>query len=388
MTNYTVEKPVNKPKNPNFSSGPCTKPPQWSTDSLRGALLGRSHRSKEGKQRLKLLLEKVKSVLIIPEEYRVGIVPASDTGAVEMALWSLLGKKTVEMVAWDSFGNDWTTDVAKQLKIKANFHQASAGNLPDLSKINFGNDVVFTWNGTTTGVRVPNGDFIPDNREGLTICDATSAAFAMELPWEKLDATTFSWQKVMGGEAGFGILILSPRAVERLETWQTSWPLPKIFRLTKDGKLNEGIFEGSTINTPSMLCVEDFLHGLEWAQSIGGLRTLIARADENASLIDEFVKNNEWLEHLPTDPKTRTNTAVCVKFKHPSLNEENIQIFTNQIVSILEKEGVAYDIKSYRGVPPGLRIWCGSTVESNDITLLLPWIHWAFNHEITKIIKD
>jgi len=383
-SNNRVEKPAVKPNNPNFSSGPCTKPPTWSADALQNALLGRSHRSKECKARLNKVITEVKKILAIPDDYRVGIVPASDTGAVEMAMWSLLGKFPVEIAVWDSFGQDWARDIIHQLQLKAMYYFAQDGNLPELQSLNFDYDVVFTWNGTTTGVRVPNGDFIPHNRKGLTICDATSAAFAMELPWEKLDVTTFSWQKVMGGEAGFGILIISPRTVKRLETWRPQWPIPKIFQLAYGRELIEGIFEGSTINTPSMLCVEDFLFALNWAQSIGGLNALIARSNANATVIDEFVSQHDWLEHLPTDPETRSNTGVCLRFKHPKLTDETISDFTGRLVSRLEKEKVAYDIKSYRGVPPGLRIWCGATVETKDIELLMPWIEWAFNEEIVK----
>ncbi len=380
-----VKKPARKPQSPFFSAGPCKKPPSWTPEVLHHALLGRSHRSDVCKAKLKQIIDDVKEVLEIPADYRVGIVPASDTGAVEMAMWSLLGSRPVEVVAWEAFGNDWVVDVFEQLRIEANYHQAPMGELPDLTQINFANDVVFTWNGTTTGVRVPNGDFIPAERAGLTICDATSAAFAMELPWDKLDVTTFSWQKVMGGEAGFGILIISPRTVERLESWKPAWPIPKIFRLTKNGKLNEAIFEGSTINTPSMMCTEDFLFGLSWAKSIGGLEALIARADANAGVIDDFVQKHDWLEYLPKDSRIRSNTGVCLRFNHPLLNDGNIAEFSGQVTSRLEDEKVAHDIKSYRGVPPGLRIWCGSTVETEDIECLMSWVEWAFLQEIDEL---
>lgn len=347
--------------------------------------MGRSHRSKIAKQRLFQVIQSVKEILEIPDDYRVGIVPASDTGAVEMALWSLLGSRPVELLAWEAFGKDWYTDVLEQLNLPTNQHLTEYGDLPDLVKVNFDNDVVFTWNGTSSGVRIPNGDVIPTNRGGLTICDATSAAFAMELPWDKLDVTTFSWQKVMGGEAGHGIIILSPRAIQRLETWQPQWPLPKIFRMTKDGKLIEGIFEGATINTPSLLCVEDFLYSLSWARSIGGLPQLIARNKANAKVVDEFVRAHDWLEYLPSRPDIRSTTSVCLKFKHHRLTPTNMARFAQKVALSLEEEGVAFDIKNYIKAPPGLRIWCGSTVEKEDLELLMPWIKWAFEKEIALI---
>ena len=372
-------KPLYKPKCPNFSSGPCKKPPEWSLQVLKDTPLGRSHRSSLGKERLSRIINGVKEILDIPGNYKVGIVPASDTGAMEMAMWSLLGSRPVELVAWEAFGRDWDTDVLEQLAISTNQHMADFGELPDLAKINFENDVVFTWNGTTSGVCVPNGDFIPATRGGLAICDATSAAFAMELPWHKLDVTTFSWQKVMGGEAGHGMIILSPRAVNRLETWQPKWPLPKIFRMTKDGKLIEGIFEGATINTPSLLCVEDFLNSLSWARSIGGLPALIGKTKANAGVIEKFVAENDWIEYLPARPESRSTTSVCLKFNHPRLTPGNIAPFAKKIATILEEEGVAFDIKNYKKAPPGLRIWCGATVEKEDIELLMPWLKWAFD---------
>ena len=315
----------------------------------------------------------------------MGIVPASDTGAMEMAMWSLLGSRPVELVAWEAFGRDWGTDVLEQLDITTNQHMVDFGELPDLDEINFENDVVFTWNGTTSGVCVPNGEFIPAMRGGLTICDATSAAFAMELPWHKLDVTTFSWQKVMGGEAGHGMIILSPHAVTRLETRQPKWPLPKIFRMTKDGKLIEGIFEGATINTPSLLCVEDFINSLFWAKSLGGLPALIGRTRDNAGVIEKFVAENDWIQYLPASPEYRSTTSVCLKFDHPRLTSSNMAPFAKNITTILEDEGVAFDIKNYKKAPPGLRIWCGATVDKEDIELLMPWIKWAFETEMISL---
>ncbi|RWQ35022.1 MAG: phosphoserine transaminase, partial [Mesorhizobium sp.] len=360
MTTHT--KPGLRPANPNFSSGPCAKRPGWSVEALINAALGRSHRAKIGKTKLEQAIELTREILQVPADYRIGIVPASDTGAVEMALWSLLGERGVDMVAWESFGSGWVTDVVKQLKLAdVRRIEAGYGALPDLTKIDFDRDVVFTWNGTTSGVRVPNGDFIPAARRGLTICDATSAAFAQRLDFQKLDVVTFSWQKVLGGEGAHGMLILSPRAVERLESYKPAWPLPKIFRLTSGGKLIEGIFKGETINTPSMLCVEDYLDALRWAKSIGGLDALIARADANAAVLDGFVRKSSWLGHLATDPATRSNTSVCLSFTDPdaaALNADGQTAFAKGIVSALDKEGVAYDIGAYRDAPPGLRIWC------------------------------
>ena len=380
MTSTT--KPDLRPANPHFSSGPCAKRPGWTLDALSGAALGRSHRAKIGKAKLERAIELTRELLKVPAGYRVGIVPASDTGAVEMALWSLLGARGVDMVAWESFGSGWVTDVVKQLKLPdVRKIEAPYGVLPDLGAIDFSRDVVFTWNGTTSGVRVPNGDFIPADREGLTICDATSAAFAQRLDFEKLDVVTFSWQKVLGGEAAHGMLILSPRAVERLKTYTPAWPLPKIFRLTKGGKLIEGIFKGETINTPSMLAVEDYLDALEWAQSIGGQDGLVARADANFAAIDAFVTRSAWLGHLAEKPETRSNTSVCLSFTDPdivALDAEAQSAFAKSIVSLLEAEGIAYDIGAYRDAPPGLRIWAGSTVETSDLEALMPWLEWAF----------
>ena len=380
MTSTT--KPDLRPANPHFSSGPCAKRPGWTLDALSGAALGRSHRAKIGKAKLERAIELTRELLKVPAGYRVGIVPASDTGAVEMALWSLLGARGVDMVAWESFGSGWVTDVVKQLKLPdVRKIEAPYGALPDLGAIDFSRDVVFTWNGTTSGVRVPNGDFIPADREGLTICDATSAAFAQRLDFEKLDVVTFSWQKVLGGEAAHGMLILSPRAVERLKTYTPAWPLPKIFRLTKGGKLIEGIFKGETINTPSMLAVEDYLDALEWAQSIGGQDGLVARADANFAAIDAFVTRSAWLGHLAEKPETRSNTSVCLSFTDPdivALDAEAQSAFAKSIVALLEAEGIAYDIGAYRDAPPGLRIWAGSTVETSDLEALMPWLEWAF----------
>ena len=380
MTSTT--KPDLRPANPHFSSGPCAKRPGWTLDALSGAALGRSHRAKIGKAKLERAIELTRELLKVPAGYRVGIVPASDTGAVEMALWSLLGARGVDMVAWESFGSGWVTDVVKQLKLPdVRKIEAPYGALPDLGAIDFSRDVVFTWNGTTSGVRVPNGDFIPADREGLTICDATSAAFAQRLDFDKLDVVTFSWQKVLGGEAAHGMLILSPRAVERLETYTPAWPLPKIFRMTKGGKLIEGIFKGETINTPSMLAVEDYLDALEWAQSIGGQDGLVARADANFAAIDAFVTRSAWLGHLAEKPETRSNTSVCLSFTDPdivALDAEAQSAFAKSIVALLEAEGIAYDIGAYRDAPPGLRIWAGSTVETSDLEALMPWLEWAF----------
>jgi len=375
-----IEAPAARPANPRFSSGPCAKIPTFSLDKLADAPLGRSHRAAVGKAKLKAAIETTREVLGVPADYRIGIVPASDTGAVEMALWSLLGERKAEMLAWESFGSGWVTDVVKQLKIDAEVKTADYGEIVDLDTVDFNNDVVFTWNGTTSGVRVPNGDFIPADRAGLTICDATSAAFAMELPWDKLDVTTFSWQKVLGGEAAHGMLILSPRAVERLESYTPAWPLPKIFRLTKGGKLIEGIFEGATINTPSMLAVEDYLVALDWAKSVGGLTGLIARADANTAVIEKFVAEHDWIDFLAVDPATRSNTSVCLKFTDDRIKDG--AAFAKAVAKRLEAEGVAYDIGAYRDAPAGLRIWCGGTVETADVEALMPWLNWAFEAEI------
>ncbi len=381
--NQTIEKPGIRPANPNFSSGPCTKPPNWTLQALADAALGRSHRSALGKSKLKAAIEGTREVLQIPSDYRIGIVPASDTGAVEMAMWSLLGPRSVEVLAWESFGKVWVTDAVNQLPLKAVTHVADFGLLPDFSQVNFDNDVVFTWNGTTAGVRLPSGDVIPTDRAGLTICDATSAAFAMELPWDKLDVTTFSWQKVMGGEAAHGILILSPRAVARLESHTPAWPLPKIFRMTRGGKLIEAIFEGATINTPSMMAVEDYLFALDWAKSIGGLSALIARAAESSDAIYDFVADKPWLSNLAVDPATRTTTGVCLTFDDARISDA--AKFAGAVVARLAAEGVAHDIGSYRDAPPGLRIWCGATVEPKDVKALLPWIEWAFRTELAAL---
>ncbi len=371
-----------RPEVPHFSSGPCAKRPGWSLQTLTDAVLARSHRSKIGKAKLKRAIDLTREVLEVPAGYKVAIVPASDTGAVEMALWSLLGARPVTMLAWESFGEGWVSDVGKELKLKdVTVLKAGYGELPDLSKVDFSNDVVFTWNGTTSGVRVPNGDWIAAGRKGLTICDATSAAFAQKLDFAKLDAVTFSWQKVMGGEAAHGMLILSPRAVARLESYNPAWPLPKIFRLTKGGKLNEGIFAGETINTPSMLCVEDYLDTLQWGKSIGGLAALVARADANAKVIADWVARTPWVEHLAGNAAVRSNTSVCLKVVDPAvkrLSADGQAAFAKDIAAALEKEGVAYDIAYYRDAPPGLRIWCGSTVERTDVAALTPWLDWAF----------
>ncbi|GGE18751.1 phosphoserine aminotransferase apoenzyme [Gemmobacter megaterium] len=372
--------PAARPANPRFSSGPCTKIPGFSLDMLADAPLGRSHRAAVGKAKLKEAIDLTREILGVPADYRIGIVPASDTGAVEMALWSLLGARPVEMLAWESFGEGWVTDVVKQLKLDATVKKAPYGEIVDLATVDFDKDVVFTWNGTTSGVRLPNGDAIPATRAGLTICDATSAAFAMDLPWDKLDVTTFSWQKVLGGEGGHGVLILSPRAVERLESYTPAWPLPKIFRLTSKGKISEGIFVGETINTPSMLCVEDYLVALKWAQSIGGLSGLIARSEANAKAIADFIADKDWIANLAVDPATASCTSVCLKFTDPRISDG--ATFAKNVAKRLEKEGVALDAGAYRDAPPGLRIWCGATVETTDIRALMPWIAYAFNAEI------
>jgi phosphoserine aminotransferase len=378
----TTTKPGVRPAVPHFSSGPCAKRPGWTLQNLTDAVLGRSHRSKIGKARLKRAIDLTREVLEVPADYPIGIVPASDTGAVEIALWSLLGARPVTMLAWESFGEGWVTDVEKQLKLKdVAVIKAPYGELPDLTKVDFSTDVVFTWNGTTSGVRVPNGDWIAGDRKGLTICDATSAAFAQRLDWPKLDVATFSWQKALGGEGAHGMLILSPRAVERLETYKPAWPLPKIFRLTKGGKLNEGIFAGETINTPSMLCVEDYLDTLHWAKSIGGLSATVSRSSANAKVLSDWVAKMPWIEHLARDPAVRSNTSVCLKVIDPAvtrLSADDQAAFAKNIAALLEKEGVAYDIAYYRDAPPGLRIWCGATVETSDIEALTPWLEWAF----------
>jgi phosphoserine aminotransferase len=371
-----------RPVTPHFSSGPCAKRPGWSLQTLTDAALGRSHRAKIGKAKLKRAIDLTREVLEVPADYRIGIVPASDTGAVEMALWSLLGQRPVTMLAWESFGEGWVSDVLKELKLKdASVLKAPYGELPDLTKVDFATDVVFTWNGTTSGVRVPNANWIPANRQGLTICDATSAAFAQPLDFAKLDVVTFSWQKALGGEAAHGMLILSPRAVARLETYQPPWPLPKIFRMTKGGKLNEGIFEGETINTPSMLCVEDYLDTLQWAKSVGGLKALIARADANTKVIADWVARTPWVEFLARAPATRSNTSVCLKVVDPavtSLSGDAQSAFAKALAGAVEKEGAGYDLGHYRDAPAGLRIWCGATIEASDVEILTQWLDWAF----------
>lgn len=378
----TIAKPAVRPANPNFSSGPCAKRPGWSLQALADAPLGRSHRAKIGKNKLKEAIDLTREILGVPADYRIGIVPASDTGAVEMALWSLLGERGVDMVAWESFGSGWVTDVIKQLKLEdTRTFVAPYGELVDFAEVDFDRDVVFTWNGTTSGVRVPNADFIPATRKGLTICDATSAAFAQRLDFAKLDVVTFSWQKVLGGEGAHGILILSPRAVERLESYKPAWPLPKIFRLTSGGKLIESIFVGETINTPSMLCVEDYLDALSWARSVGGLDGLVGRADANFAVLDAFVEKTPWIANLAEKPETRSNTSVCLTIVDPevtALSADQQAAFAKGIVSALEKEGVAFDIGAYRDAPSGLRIWAGATVEASDLEALTAWLDWAF----------
>jgi phosphoserine aminotransferase len=378
----TLAMPAVRPSVPHFSSGPCAKRPGWSQQSLSDAFLGRSHRSKPGKAKLKRAIELTRDVLEVPADYKIGIVPASDTGAVEMALWSLLGPRPVALLAWESFGEGWVNDVVKELKLKdVTTLKAGYGALPDLSKVDQASDVVFTWNGTTSGVRVPNADWIAADRSGLTICDATSAAFAQPLAWDKLDVVTFSWQKALGGEAAHGMLILSPRAVARLESYTPPWPLPKIFRMTKGGKLIEGIFQGETINTPSMLCVEDYLDALEWAKSVGGLSGLRARADGNTRVISEWVSRAKWIDFLAGDPAIRSNTSVCLKVVDPAITRlaaDAQAAFVKGIAAALDKEGIAFDIDAYRDAPPGLRIWCGSTVERADVEALTLWLDWAY----------
>jgi len=378
----TIAKPAVRPTVPHFSSGPCAKRPGWTPQALSGAVLGRSHRSKIGKARLKRAIDLTREVLQVPADYRIGIMPASDTGAVEMALWSLLGPRPVTVLAWESFGEGWVTDVVKQLKLKdATVLKAGYGELPELSKVDPASDIVFTWNGTTSGVRVANADWIAAGRAGLAICDATSAAFAQPLDWGKLDVVTFSWQKALGGEAAHGMLILSPRAIARLESYTPPWPLPKIFRMTKGGKLIEGIFQGETINTPSMLCVEDYIDALEWAKSIGGLPALRARADGNAQVIADWVARSTWIDFLAREPASRSNTSVCLKVVDPAVSGLALEAqaaFVKGIAAALEKEAIAYDIDAYRDAPPGLRIWCGSTVERADIEALTYWLDWAY----------
>ena len=375
-------KPAALPKNPNFSSGPCAKRPGWALEALKDAPLGRSHRAKIGKAKLKLSIDLTREVLQVPADYRIGIVPASDTGAVEMAMWSLLGPRGVDALAWESFGEGWVTDILKQLKLKdARVLKSGYGEIVDLASVNFDNDVIFTWNGTTSGVRVPNGDWIPADRKGLTIADATSAAFAQKLDWQKLDVVTFSWQKALGGEAAHGVLILSPRAVERLESHVPAWPMPKIFRMTKGGKLIEGIFEGETINPPSMLCVEDYIDALNWAKSLGGLDALVARADANTKVLADWVAKSAWAAFLAKDAAIRSNTSVCLKVIDPAITAlpaEAQAAFSKKLASLVEKEKAGYDIGAYRDAPPGLRVWCGATVEAADVAALTQWLDWAF----------
>ena len=384
--------PAARPRVPNFSSGPCAKRPGWSLKALSDAPLGRSHRAKIGKDKLKLAIDLTREVLQVPADYRIGIVPASDTGAMEMAMWSMLGARGVDMLAWESFGSGWITDVVKQLKLQdVRLFEAPYGELPNLKKVDTKNrDVVFTWNGTTSGVRVADASWIADDREGLTICDATSAAFAQRLDWQKLDVVTFSWQKVLGGEGAHGMIILSPRAVERLVTYKPAWPLPKVFRMTSGGKLSEGIFVGETINTPSMLCVEDYVDALNWAKKVGGLDGLVKKVEGNARVLAKFVRENDWIDFLAVKPKTRSNTSVCLKFTDPAvtaLPAEQQAAFAKQVVSIIEKAGAGYDLGHYRDAPPGLRIWCGATVQSRDLKALLPWVTYAFNEAKASLGK-
>ena len=383
MTDLTP--PAKRPANPRFSSGPCAKIPGYSLDMLADAPLGRSHRAAVGKAKLKEAIDLTREILNVPADYRIGIVPASDTGAVEMAMWSLLGARPVEMLAWESFGEGWVTDVVKQLKLDATVRKAPYGQIVDFTQVDFDKDVVFTWNGTTSGVRLPNGDAIPADRQGLTICDATSAAFAMDLPWGKLDVTTFSWQKVLGGEGAHGVIILGPRAVQRLESYTPAWPLPKIFRLTAKGKLIEGIFQGETINTPSMLANEDYLVALKWAKSIGGLKGLIARANANAKVVHDFCAQNPWIANLAEDPATASTTSVCLKFTDPRITDG--EAFAKAVAKRIEKAGAGFDLGAYRDAPPGLRIWCGSTVETSDVQALMPWIAHAFEAEIAALAQ-
>jgi phosphoserine aminotransferase len=384
-------KPALRPKVPHFSSGPCAKRPGWNAQNLKDAALGRSHRAKVGKAKLKLAIELTREVLEVPANYRIGIVPASDTGAVEMALWSLLGARPVTAISWESFGEGWVSDIVKELKLKdvTRLH-APYGEIPDLGKVDAASDIVFTWNGTTSGVRAPNADWISADRAGLTICDATSAAFAQALDWAKLDVVTFSWQKALGGEAAHGMLVLSPRAVERLETYKPPWPLPKVFRITKGGKLNEAIFEGETINTPSMLCVEDYLDALNWAKSVGGLRALIARADANARVLADWKARTPWIDFLAREAAIRSNTSVCMKVIDPAITAlppEAQADFAKKLVALVEKEGAGYDFAHYRDAPAGLRIWCGATVEASDVALLTEWIDWAFAETKASLAK-
>jgi phosphoserine aminotransferase len=377
----TLAKPAMRPARPQFSSGPTVKHPGWKLSDLEGAPLGRSHRSKAGKGRLKAAIDRTREVLGVPEDFLIGVVPGSDTGAVEMAMWSLLGPKPIQVLAWESFSKDWVVDVIDQLKLPAEVLKAPYGELPDLTRVSPDADLVFAWNGTTSGVRVPNGDFISADRTGLIICDATSAAFAQPLDWAKLDVVTFSWQKVLGGEAAHGMLILSPRAVQRIESYDPPWPMPKLFRMKNKGKFAKDIFDGATINTPSMLCVEDYLDALKWASQIGGLQALLQRADDNAAVVAGWVDRTAWVDFLAKDPATRSNTSVCLKIVDPrvtGLAAEGQAEFAKKLADLLEKEGVALDAASYRDAPPGLRIWCGGAVEQADVEALMPWLDWAF----------
>jgi phosphoserine aminotransferase len=387
----TAAKPASRPHVPHFSSGPCAKRPGWSSQNLGDAALGRSHRAKIGKAKLKLAIELTREVLGVPADYKIGIVPASDTGAVEMALWSLLGARPVTTLSWESFGETWAGDIVNQLKLKdATRLAAPYGKIPDLGSVDPASDIVFTWNGTTSGVRVPNADWISAKREGLAICDATSAAFAQPLDWAKLDVVTFSWQKALGGEAGHGMLVLGPRAVERLETYKPAWPLPKIFRMTKGGKLNEGIFVGETINTPSMLCVEDYLDALNWAKSVGGLKALMARADKNLKVLADWQAKTSWIDFLAGTPAIRSNTSVCMKVTDPTIASltSAAQIdFIKKMVGLVEKEGAGFDFAGHRDAPAGLRIWCGATIEASDVALLTQWIDWAFAETKAQLQK-
>ncbi len=378
----TTTRPAKRPRNPCFSSGPCAKRPGWTPEGLSGAFVGRSHRTKAGQAKLNEVITRSRDILGVPADYRLGIVPASDTGAVELALWSLLGARGADMLSWETFGRAWATDAAKQLKLDdIRIVEADYGKLPDLSLVDRARDVVFTWNGTTSGVRVPNGDWIADNRGGLTICDATSAVFAMDLPWDKLDAVTWSWQKALGGEAAHGMLALSPRAVERLESYRPPWPLPKIFRLTMDGKLIEDVFKGVTLNTPSMLCVEDAIDSLTWAGEVGGLTALIARSGANLAVVADWVAARDWVDFLAEDPATRSSTSICLRITDPwfqGLPEEEQQATVKRMVALIEEAEAGYDLGSHRDAPPGLRIWGGATVERGDLEALLPWLDWAF----------
>ena len=374
-------KPATRPARPHFSSGPCAKPPGWDAAKLNVEVLGRSHRSKLGKTRLQYCIDLMRELLRLPDTHRIGIVPGSDTGAFEMAMWTMLGARPVTTLAWESFGEGWVTDAAKQLKLDPNVIRADYGQLPDLAQVDFSHDVLFTWNGTTSGVRVPNGDWIAADREGLTFADATSAVFAYDLPWDKIDVATFSWQKVLGGEGAHGVLILGPRAVERLETYTPAWPLPKVFRLVSKGKLAEGVFKGETINTPSMLAVEDAIFALEWAKGLGGAEGLIARSDANAAALDAIVAERDWLGHLAVEPGIRSKTSVCLTVKGADAD------FIKKFAGLLEKEGAAYDVAGYRDAPPGLRIWCGATIETRDVEALTPWLDWAFEQAKASLAK-